>query len=53
MRRIFHALLLGLTTLTICAQGQTGRVQSVADVTFAVPDGWAYQAGADFGAMAY
>jgi hypothetical protein len=53
MRRIFHALLLGLATLTVCAQGQTGRVQSIADVTFAVPDGWAYQASTDFGAMAY
>jgi hypothetical protein len=53
MRRVFHAVFLGLATLTICAHAQTGRVQSIGDVTFAVPDGWAYQASNDFGAMAY
>src|SRR5215831_8155100 len=53
MQRIFHAFLLGLAFLTISAQAQTGRVQSIADVTFAVPDGWAYQAATDFGGMAY
>jgi len=53
MRRIFHAVLLGLATLSIGAQAQTNRVQTIADVSFAVPDGWAYQAAADFGGMAY
>jgi len=53
MQRVLHAVLLGLATLTLPAQAQTGRVQSIGDVTFAVPDGWAYQAAADFGAMAY
>ena len=53
MRRIFRAVLLGLATLTIGAQAQPGRVQSIGDVTFAVPDGWAYQAATDFGGMLY
>jgi hypothetical protein len=53
MRRICYAVILGLATLAICAQAQTGRVQSIGDVTFAVPDGWAYQAAADFGGMLY
>lgn len=53
MRSIFHAVLLCLATFTLCAQAQTGRVQSIGDITFAVPDGWAYQTGPDFGAMAY
>jgi hypothetical protein len=33
MRRTFHALLLGLTTLTVGARAQTGRVQSIGDIT--------------------
>ena len=53
MRRIFHAVLLGLVILTLGAHAQTGRVQTIADVSFAVPDGWAYQAAADFSGMAY
>lgn len=53
MRRAFHAVLLGLATLAIGAHAQTGRVQTIGDVSFAVPDGWAYQAAADFGGMAY
>lgn len=53
MRRLLQAVFLGLSTLAICAHAQTGRVQSIGDVTFAVPDGWAYQAAADFGAMMY
>lgn len=53
MRRVFHAVLLGLVTLAIGAHAQTGRVQTIGDVSFAVPDGWAYQAAPDFGGMAY
>ena len=53
MRRIFHAVLLGLVTLTLVAHAQTGRVQTIADVSFAVPDGWAYEAATDFSGMAY
>ena len=29
------------------------QVQSVGDVTFAVPDGWTYKPGADFGSLTY
>jgi hypothetical protein len=45
MHRTFHAHLLeALTTLVIGANAQTGRVQPIGEVSFAVPDGWAYQA---------
>lgn len=45
MRRVFLSLL-----IVLCAQVAFAQVQSVGDVTFAVPDGWTYKPGADFGA---
>lgn len=35
------------------AWAQNGGVQTAGDVSFAVPDGWTYTAGPDFGAMVY
>ena len=46
MLRLVSALALFFIALPLFAQ-----VQSVGDVSFAVPDGWKYQAGSDFGAM--
>ena len=37
--------------LLICTQAAFGQVQSVGDVTFAVPNGWTYKPGANFGAV--
>ena len=47
MRRIITGLL-----LLLCTRAAFGQVQSVGDVTFAVPDGWTYKPGAGFGAVA-
>jgi hypothetical protein len=52
MRRIACLFLLGLSTLAASAQTNFG-IQSVGDVSFAVPDGWTYTTGPDFGAMVY
>jgi hypothetical protein len=46
MPRLALRLVLCLSTLTAFAQ-----VQTVGDVSFAVPDGYTYSPGADFGAM--
>jgi hypothetical protein len=35
----------------LCAQVSFAQVQTVGDVSFAVPDGWTYKPGADFGAV--
>ena len=47
MRRIIMGLL-----LLLCTPAAFGQVQSVGDVSFAVPDGWTYKPGAGFGAVA-
>jgi hypothetical protein len=47
MRPRITLLALTLLTLPLCAQ-----VQSVGDVSFAVPEGWKYQQGSDYGGMA-
>ncbi len=49
------ALVLNLSAVVTLAQAQPqpGGVQTVGDVSFAVPPGWAYTAGPDFGAMVY
>jgi len=46
MRRIIIGCVLFL-----CAQAALAQVQAVGDVTFAVPDGWTYKPGTDFGAV--
>jgi hypothetical protein len=46
MRRLAYSSLFCLAALTAFAQ-----VQTVGDVSFAVPTGWTYSAKADFGAM--
>ena len=48
MRRFLQLLALCLFTIPVLAQ-----VQTVGDVSFAVPDGWTYKAGNGFGAMAH
>jgi hypothetical protein len=48
MRRFLELLTLCLFSLSVFAQ-----VQTVDDVSFAVPAGWAYQSGNGFGLMAY
>jgi len=53
MRQTACLLIVGILTLASFAQTQTNRVQTIGDVSFAVPDGWSYTAGADFGAMSY
>jgi hypothetical protein len=47
MRHRISVLALTLLTLPLCAQ-----VQNIGDVSFAVPEGWKYQQGADYGGMA-
>ena len=42
---------LSALALSVVALPLFGQVQSVGDVSFAVPDGWKYQAGPDYGAM--
>src|ERR1700690_3440059 len=37
--------------LSFCLAFASAQVQTVGDVSFAVPDGWQYQQGPDFGAM--
>jgi hypothetical protein len=55
MRRYLCLLTLvsALTVFAAFAQAQAGGVQTVGDVSFAVPDGWGYTKGPDFGAMVY
>src|SRR5215471_815473 len=53
MRRIACVLLLGVSMLAALAHAQTSGVQGVGDVSFAVPDGWTYTVGPDFGAMVH
>ena len=53
MRQTACLLIVGILSLASFAQTQTNRVQSIGDVSFAVPDGWAYSQQADFGAMVY
>ena len=52
VRKLF-ALIGSFCVLAVFAQAQNFGVQTVGDVSFAVPDGWAYTAGPDFGAMVY
>jgi hypothetical protein len=47
MRPRIVLLALTLLTLPLCAQ-----VQTIGDVSFAVPEGWKYQQGCDYGGMA-
>ncbi|HEX7286161.1 MAG TPA: hypothetical protein VF532_08255 [Candidatus Angelobacter sp.] len=56
MRRYVCLLVFVLSALNVFAafaQAQAGGVQTVGDVSFAVPDGWAYTQGPDFGAMVH
>jgi hypothetical protein len=56
MRRYVCLLVVVLvvpTALTGFALAQAGGVQTVGDVSFAVPNGWSYTTGPDFGAMVY
>lgn len=53
MIRKLLAVVFGLFALAALAQNESGRVQSVGDVAFAVPDGWGYTGGADFGALVF
>ena len=48
MLRLVSVLALSVVAFPLFAQ-----VQSVGDVSFAVPDGWKYQPGSDFGAMVW
>lgn len=50
MRRIACLLLLGLSAFTTLAQTNSD-VQTIGDVSFAVPEGWTYAAGAGGGGM--
>ena len=47
MRHRLAIFALTMLTLPLCAQ-----VQTMGDISFAVPDGWKYQQGRDFGGMA-
>jgi hypothetical protein len=53
MYRWVLTFVLHLSLAAPFTQAQTSGVQTVADVSFAVPSGWTYTAGADFGAMTY
>lgn len=56
MRRYVRLLVLILSALAVFAafaEAQAGGVQTVGDVSFAVPNGWSYTTGPDFGAMVY
>jgi hypothetical protein len=46
-RRVLFILIFGLIT----GVSATAQVQTVGDVSFAVPDGWHYQQGPDYGGM--
>ena len=50
VRKVF-ALTLNLCSLAAIAQAQNFGVQTVGDVSFAVPDGWTYAGSADGGLM--
>jgi hypothetical protein len=52
IRRLL-VLIFNVCALAALARSQSGGVQTVGDVSFAVPDGWAYTVGPDFGAMVY
>src|SRR5512137_2941775 len=53
MVRKLLVLIVSLCALAAFAKGQNFGAQSVGDVSFAVPDGWTYSVGPDFGAMVY
>src|ERR1035437_11069113 len=48
---MLRALCLTATTVLLSLAFASAQVQTVGDVSFAVPDGWQYQQGPDFGAM--
>jgi hypothetical protein len=53
MVRKMLALIFSLCALAALAQAQNFGVQSVGDVSFAVPDGWTYTSSADGGLMTF
>jgi hypothetical protein len=53
MIRKLLALIFSLSALAAFAQSQNSGVQSVGDVSFAVPDGWTYTSTADGGLMTF
>jgi hypothetical protein len=44
-------LVVALCSVVVLTQGQSGSVQTVGDISFAVPDGWTYTGAADGGLM--
>ena len=48
---MLRALCLTTTSVFLSLAFASAQVQTVGDVSFAVPDGWQYQQGPDFGAM--
>ena len=48
---MLRALCLTMTSAFLSLAFASAQVQTVGDVSFAVPDGWQYQQGLDFGAM--
>ena len=44
-------MLLAVLLLSVLATAAVAQVQTIGEVSFAVPDGWQYQQGPDFGAM--
>jgi len=48
---MYRALCITTTSIFLSLAFASAQVQSVGDVSFAVPDGWQYQPGPDFGAM--
>jgi hypothetical protein len=48
---MFRALCFAAASVYLSLAVASAQVQTVGDVSFAVPDGWQYQQGPDFGAM--
>ena len=50
---MLRALCLTTTSVFLSLASASAQVQTLGDVSFAVPDGWQYQQGPDFGAMTF
>ncbi|HEX7286162.1 MAG TPA: hypothetical protein VF532_08260 [Candidatus Angelobacter sp.] len=53
MRNTACVLLVGFLALTACVQAQNGSVQTLGELSFAVPEGWTYSSSADGALLAH